>query len=96
MGFSACCRQCAPSPHAHSPFLRLFVTVSAFSTVLPLMVSACQPEDYSGAQSMRVCGLPHTRFDLALIWCMLGLLQEMPAGCHIRQPHLIPVSLCHH
>lgn len=35
--------------------LRLFVTVSDFPTILPLIVYACRPEDSDGAQPIRAC-----------------------------------------
>lgn len=78
-----------PSPPLHPPSTTLSVTVSAFSSISPLIVSACRPEDSSGSQLIYTRRL--TLSTCTLISCMLGLLEEMPVGCwHSRQPHWPP------
>lgn len=77
-----------------TPLLRLFVTVSAFSTILPLIVSACWPEDSNGVQPISACWLPHTLWSRACLACYRKCLLAATLGSLIwSMSHSVIISL---
>jgi len=78
------CAKTSHCPFSHPSGL-LYLSLSLPVSILPLIVSACWPEDSHGTQLIHTCRipLPHT-----LISCMLGFIEEMLVGCwHSMQPH---------